>query len=560
MFPTSTSPSSNNYERLENGMGPGRASRKLAWRKLAIGVVVLIGLVWFFGPREGTDFIPDLPTPGLEDTYIPPQGMIPTTSKPSSSQNDSIDSPSKEPSSSTRPTSPETDPDPLKTIYCATPHKSSSPLVQYALMIDAGSTGSRIHVYKFHNCGPSPVYEYEVFKMTQPGLSAYKGRPADAAESLDVLLDEAMRVVPASLRSCTPVAVKATAGLRLLGTDESAEILEAVKRHLVVKYPFALPETDGVAIMDGKDEGVYAWITANYLLDTIRADSPAGTTSYAVLDLGGGSTQIVFEPVFDEGKPDSALKEGEHKYDLEFGGVKRVLYQHSYLGYGLKSARESVHRVVDFMASLRTSRTAGASSTAPVPNPCIAQGTEKVMEISELGTDVKRSVKMVGEDVGSFDACNRVLELVMAKDALCELKPCSFDGVYQPSLMETFPSGKILLLSYFYDRVNPLLPLSLSSPQPPLTITAISDLATDVCLGRTAWERRWGGNKELMDELEGRPEWCLDLTFMHALLVLGYEFGDAREVTLGKSIEGTELGWCLGATIAMVGAELKCRA
>ena len=62
-----------------------------------------------------------------------------------------------------------------------------------------------------------------------------------------------------------------------------------------------------------------------------------------------------------------------------------------------------------------------------------------------------------------------------------------------------------------------------------------------------------------MEELEGRPEWCLDLTFMHGLLRLGYEFGDEREVVLGKQIDGTELGWCLGATIAMVGGELSCR-
>lgn len=63
-----------------------------------------------------------------------------------------------------------------------------------------------------------------------------------------------------------------------------------------------------------------------------------------------------------------------------------------------------------------------------------------------------------------------------------------------------------------------------------------------------------------MKELEGRPEWCLDLTFMHALLRLGYEFSGDREVELGKQIDGTELGWCLGATIKMVtGAELKCK-
>ena len=40
---------------------------------------------------------------------------------------------------------------------------------------------------------------------------------------------------------------------------------------------------------------------------------------------------------------------------------------------------------------------------------------------------------------------------------------------------------------------------------------------------------------------------------------MGYEFEDEREVMIGKKIDGTELGWCLGATIAMVGGELTCR-
>ena len=62
-----------------------------------------------------------------------------------------------------------------------------------------------------------------------------------------------------------------------------------------------------------------------------------------------------------------------------------------------------------------------------------------------------------------------------------------------------------------------------------------------------------------MFELKDRPEWCLDMTFMHALLRLGYEFGEEREVEIGKQIEGTELGWCLGAAIAMVGAKVTCR-
>lgn len=48
MFPAKNT----TYERLEGGMGPGRQGKKLAWKKIAIGCGVLMGLVWFFGPRK----------------------------------------------------------------------------------------------------------------------------------------------------------------------------------------------------------------------------------------------------------------------------------------------------------------------------------------------------------------------------------------------------------------------------------------------------------------------------------------------------------------------------
>jgi guanosine-diphosphatase len=83
-------------------------------------------------------------------------------------------------------------------------------------------------------------------------------------------------------------------------------------------------------------------------------------------------------------------------------------------------------------------------------------------------------------------------------------------------------------------------------------------MADRVCRGRKEWVKHWSSEEDL-DELEGRPEWCLDLTFMHELLRMGYEFDDKREMMVGKKIEGTELGWCLGATIIMIGGELTCK-
>lgn len=101
-------------------------------------------------------------------------------------------------------------------------------------MIDAGSTGSRIHVYRFNNCGPTPELENEVFEQTKKkeggsGLSSFREDAEGAALSLDPLMDVAVKSVPEEYRSCSPVAVKATAGLRLLGPEMSNKILEAVR-------------------------------------------------------------------------------------------------------------------------------------------------------------------------------------------------------------------------------------------------------------------------------------------------------------------------------------------
>ena len=51
------SPRSANYERLEGGLGPSRMpAKRFAWKKFAIGAAAIIGLVWFFGPRESRTF------------------------------------------------------------------------------------------------------------------------------------------------------------------------------------------------------------------------------------------------------------------------------------------------------------------------------------------------------------------------------------------------------------------------------------------------------------------------------------------------------------------------
>ncbi|RKO99962.1 hypothetical protein CXG81DRAFT_13824 [Caulochytrium protostelioides] len=407
-------------------------------------------------------------------------------------------------------------------------------------MIDAGSTGSRIHVYRFRYCagaGAHPMLEDEVFRQTKPGLSAYASDPDAAASSLDPLLHAALEAIPPALHACTPVEVKATAGLRLLGPEPSQRILDRVRERLQTTYPFRLAaravDPNAVAVMEGRDEGVYAWVTVNYLLgnlDVAKRAAPGRTA--AVMDLGGASTQIVFEPTSRLlGQPLQSMPPGDHRYELTFSGQTHVLYQHSYLGYGLMEGRKAVKNAVVAVHP---------PNATTLEMPCFAPSHTEAWEHD------KRAVQLQGSG-GGFASCSAFINSnLFKKSAPCPVGPCSFDGIYQPRLSHAFRNNDIYVFSYFYDRTEPLgLPERFR----------LADLRT---LAQRVVEGMYPAFPQaVLDVLAETPDWCLDLTFIYALLTNGYELPDRRQIVTAKKINGIETGWCLGAAIALLDREAQ---
>lgn len=422
---------------------------------------------------------------------------------------------------------------------------------EYVIMIDAGSTGSRVHIYSFDTSVAPPALINEEFKMLKPGLSSFDTDTTGAAESLDPLLELALKSIPKEKYSCSPVAVKATAGLRLLGKAKSDAILKEVRRHLEVDYPFPVVEGEGISIMDGSDEGVYAWITTNYLLNNIGSSKKLDTA--AVFDLGGGSTQIVFEPVNGE-----TILPGEHKYEIEFGGRQFILYQYSHLGYGLMEARNKVNVEVVKAAlksssnlklvALKENEIKTAVATVTLENPCIPLGVEANDVIVKMEDGTKYAVNFVPETDTKTSAgqCKFLTESILNKDLECESESCSFNGIYQPSFDEQFSNkADMFVFSYFYDRLQPIgMPES-------FTLREVNDIMESVCSGSHLWDQYFTQPAHIK-ELEGEPLWCLDLNFMSSLLHTGYDIPLTRELKTAKTIGGNELGWCLGASLPLL--------
>ena len=89
----------------------------------------------------------------------------------------------------------------------------SDSISRYAVIIDAGSSGSRVRVFGWTNeYGlPQDVEELHSYK-TRPGISVYVDDLHSLKEYVQTLLDHATEAVPSSKHSSTPIYLMATAG------------------------------------------------------------------------------------------------------------------------------------------------------------------------------------------------------------------------------------------------------------------------------------------------------------------------------------------------------------
>ncbi|MCO5614633.1 hypothetical protein L7F22_068917 [Adiantum nelumboides] len=403
---------------------------------------------------------------------------------------------------------------------------SSSTNSNCAVIFDAGSSGSRVHVYCFDanmdlvNFGDG----YELFQKTSPGLSSYAADPEKGAESIKPLLNAALSVVPTNQRAETPVRLGATAGLRLLPGESAANLLKAVS-NLLKESSFKF-KSQWVSILDGSQEGRFSWVSINYLLGKLGQDF--GKT-VATVDLGGGSVQMSYAISNDAASnAHKAIKEvDDYITTTSLLGKEYNVYVHSYLGYGLLAGRAEVLKLTNKSKS----------------SPCVARGFE--------GTYVYDSVtyKAVGPARGAnFSKCQGLILKALDISATCNNSPCTFGGIWSGGGGDGQKS--LYVASFFFDRAmeagiitNPNATEAKVSPED------FAKLARRVCKLDV---ERIAKFYPSLDE-EDRPYFCLDLTYEYALLVEGFGLHKRQVLTLVKQVTYrnaiVEAQWTLGCAI-----------
>ncbi|XP_041106092.1 ectonucleoside triphosphate diphosphohydrolase 6-like [Polyodon spathula] len=372
----------------------------------------------------------------------------------------------------------------------------------YGIMFDAGSTGTRVHVFKFEKTpNEAPKLAHETFKAIKPGLSPYADDPEKCTAGIQELLNVAKENVPCDLWKSTPLVLKATAGLRLLPGEKAKQLLDKVK-DIFQASPF-LSREDCVSIMDGSDEGISAWITVNVLIGSLHGQEQ---NTVGILDLGGGSTQITFAP-----RHEKTIQTSPVDFITSFQMFNNTfsLYSHSYLGLGLMSAR---------LAILGGLEGVPLEKGNTLVSPCLAPDYEEQWEHAEVVYIIKG--QKAGEPL--YESCYSKVEKILYRKV---------------KKAEEVKYMDFYAFSYYYDRAVDIGIID-EKTGGNIKVEDYEAAAKKVC-------------KSMETDQGENPFLCLDLTYIAALLQeLG--FPKDKVFKLARKIDNVETSWALGATFRYI--------
>ncbi|KAJ4753426.1 GDA1/CD39 nucleoside phosphatase family protein [Rhynchospora pubera] len=300
----------------------------------------------------------------------------------------------------------------------------------FSVIIDAGSSGSRIHVFAFSQQeGSLPLLDLNrtAVLRTSPGLSSFVDEPVKAGDSLEELLWFAKQNVGQDSVGSTEIRLMATAGLRLVDGDVREKVLESC-RGVLRESGFKF-EDDWASVIPGYDEGLYAWTAANYALGKLGGDLQK---TIGIIELGGASAQLTF--VSDEVLPT------EYMHILKLGKTTYNLYSNSFLHFGQNSAEQSLHELLK------------SGSIKSTGDPCMPKGYSYEKEMLEI------------KGTGNFTECQSVsFDLLRNGKENCTFQECRIGSAFVPDLQGHFlATENFFFTSKFFklDRKSPLSHIS----------------------------------------------------------------------------------------------------
>lgn len=469
--------------------------------------------------------------------------------------------------------------------------------LSYAVLIDAGSSGSRVQIYVWspHSGDPrqllairflrDPNTGKDVFMRITPGLSSTAANPSSASDYLDPLLAYAATAVPLHKHSQTSLYVLATAGMRMLDPASQKAILNDLLTDIPKKYKFLVKE-DNVQVISGKDEGIYSWISLNYMKHkfdhrmtpqkpvVVNLEGRKMTTrerTIGMIEMGGASVQIAFEinnkHDLEEIRRRHNVKSVEDLKDflveLNLGCTSHdedhtyLLYVRTFLGLGANVAYQShvkrlVHQSSSSFSSLPSSTSINSTSSLAtsqpvIYDPCLNRGSKWKDKIRR---EANQTAEMDFEGAGSFDVCKKKLDSLLDPSieagAHCSVNESTCPLTALSTTRVAFEDTEFYGLSEFFFSLNDILRMGGKYDYHKVKEAVSTYCSNDWSLLSSRYEKKLypRADQDRLSKQCFKSTWVM--TFLHEGLKMPKTFNGFTTV---NEIEGNVVQWTLGALL-----------
>lgn len=423
----------------------------------------------------------------------------------------------------------------------------------YMIVIDGGSTGSRLHVFHFEHDAEQGecVCARKGSSRANVPMSAFAEvyDPQDIAAHLLPCFEFAAEVIPSEYHNTTTTRYEATAGMRLLTLGQQARVYDLLYEGLYASESFVFRgmKRSDIETLSGDLEGYYGAVAANYLSGVINANLQAGSDEQrpiGALDMGGSSTQIVYK------QHESVCEPEEETCPNEDAQIQEDhFFSTSYLSYGVDQFRERLWNTLITERCAVQDYTDSCDSKI-VEYPCGFQGHQIEWE----------GYVLVG--TGDTIECARQVQRLLPHPEEATNDHHEHSGQRVGGINHPAVSGKFYAMSLYFFTLDSLRVLShpdeqahqqlnLNWPRP--SIDELSNALDGLC------SRHWKGDLEDIQHNAHQftraavlPHRCFESVYMVTLLRDGFGFApESRDIEFTFLVDGSEVEWSLGMALAL---------
>lgn len=393
------------------------------------------------------------------------------------------------------------------------------------MILDAGSSGTRVHVYRWLNTArarqdakegelsnlPKLETKKHYTKKIRPGVSTFGDNPQDVGpDHLAKLLEHALDIVPADQVKDTPIFLMATAGVRLLEPMKQKALRKEICAYARANTDFSLPDCDlHIQVIPGETEGLYGWIAANYLLGGFDApeehDHGKGHHTYGFLDMGGASAQIAFAPNSTEAEKHADNLKLLRMRNLNGDAVEYKVFSSTWLGFGMNQARQ---RYVEAMMEASLTK-----DPSELLDPCLPTGLKTTLKGDIIESKSEKDPILLG--TGMFKECLAQTYPLLDKDAPCKDLPCLLHGQHVPAI--DFSVNHFVGVSEYWHTTHEVF--EMAHKDKPYDFTSYQKAVMEFCseewadIAENVEDHKWGKKVDLKaaQEVCFKASWLINV-------------------------------------------------